>query len=170
MNLADVFTVVFVILGLLIVFVGCWLMAAGLFPRRITRCAEQLGAAPVKCALVGLACVVPLFALGIIVGKVAQSAPGKLGSFLIIVSTILLALCGTAGLALRIGQGLPAARDENEPWRRVFRGGVVLAITYGTIVLIPVTLLAGFGAFVLSATRKASPATAPAPAPAPIVS
>lgn len=165
MNLADVFTVVFVILGLLVVFVGCWLMAAGLFPQRIARCAEQLGAAPAKCALVGLACVVPLFALGIVVGKVAQSAPGKLGSFLIILSTILLALFGTAGLALRIGLGLPAVRDQNEPWRRVFRGGVVLAITYGTLVLIPVTLLAGFGAFVLSAGRKPSPAPAPASEP-----
>lgn len=163
MNLADVFTVVFVILGLLIVFVGCWLMAAGLFPQRITRCAEKLGAAPVKCAFVGLACVVPLFVVAIIVGKIGQSAPIKLTSFVIIVSTILLALFGTAGLALRIGQGLPAGRDELEPWRRVFRGGVVLAITYGTIVLIPVTLLAGFGAFVLSAGRKTSPSPAPAP-------
>ncbi len=168
MNLADVFTVVFVILGLLVVFVGCWLMAAGLFPQRIARCAERLGGAPVKCALVGLACVVPLFALGILIGKVAQSAPGKLGSFLIIVATILLALFGAAGLALRIGQGLPAERDEIEPWRRVLRGGVVLAISYGTVVLIPVTLLAGFGAFVLSASRQ--PVAASAPTPAPLVS
>ncbi len=166
MNLADVFTVVFVILGLLIVFVGCWLMAAGLFPRRVAGCAEQLGAAPVKCALVGLGGVVPLFALGIMLGKVAQSAPGKLGSFVIIVATILLALFGTAGLALRIGQGLPAARDEQEPWRRVFRGGVVLASTYGSVVLIPVTLLAGFGALVLSGSRKA----VVVPASEPIVS
>ena len=154
MNLADVFTVVFVILGLLIVFVGYWLMAAGLFPQQIERCSVQLGAAPVKCGLVGLAGVVPLFALGIIIGRFAQSAPAKLASFLVIVSTILLALFGTAGLALRIGQGLPSARDQLEPWRRVLRGGVVLAITYLTIVLLPVTLLAGFGAFVLAAARR----------------
>src|SRR6185503_8660692 len=102
MTLADGFTVVLVILGLLIVFVGYWLMAAGLFPRRIERCAEEIAATPVKCVLVGLACMVPLFALGIAVGKAAQSAPGKLSSFLIIVSSILIALFGTAGLALRI--------------------------------------------------------------------
>lgn len=163
MNLADVFTVVFVILGLLAVFIGYWLMAVGLFPRRVERCAEAIGAAPVKCALVGFACLVPLFFVGIFVGKVAQSAPGKLGSFLIIVSSVLLALFGTAGLALRIGQGLPAARDAHEPWRRVFRGGVVLAIAYGTIVLLPVTLLAGFGAFVLSVSQRSAPFAAPAP-------
>ena len=163
MNLADVFTVVFVILGFLIVFVGCWLMAAGLFPRRVERCAEELGAAPVRCALVGLACVVPLFILGILIGKAAQSGPAKLASFLYIVSLILIALFGTAGLALRIGQGLPAARDQQEPWRRVLRGGVVLAITYGTLVLIPVTLFAGFGAFVRAAFRRGAPAPASAP-------
>ena len=163
MNLADVLTVVFVILGLLIVFVAFWLMAAGLFPRHVERSADEIGAAPVKCALIGLGCVVPLFAAGILLGKVAQSAPGKLASFLIIVSTVLIALFGTAGLALRIGQGLPSARDAAEPWRRVFRGGVVLAITYGTVVLIPLTLLAGFGAFVLASTRKGAPAVAPAP-------
>ncbi len=163
MNLADVFTVVLVILGLLIVFVGCWLMAAGLFPQRVARCADQLGAAPVKCALVGLGAAVPLFGLGIWVGKIGQSAPAKLASFFIIVSTILLALFGTAGLALRIGQGLPAARDEQEPWRRMLRGGVVLALTYGTIVLVPLTLLAGLGAFVLSMGRReaALPVAAP---------
>jgi hypothetical protein len=163
MNLADVFTVVLVILGFLITFVGYWLMAAGLFPQRIERCAENLGAAPVKCALVGVGCVVPLFILGIFVGKVAQSAPGKLGSFLIIVGTILIALFGTAGLALRIGQGLPSARDQQEPWRRVLRGSVVLALTYLTVVLLPVTLLAGFGSFVIASLRRPAPATVPAP-------
>lgn len=163
MNLADVFTVVFVILGLLILFVGYWLMAAGLFPQQVERCATQLGLAPVKCTFVGLAGVVPLFALGILIGKVAQSAPAKLASFLVIVSTILIALFGTAGLALRIGQGLPSARDQQEPWRRVFRGSVVLAITYLTLVLLPVTLLAGFGALVMSAVRRTSPVAAGAP-------
>jgi hypothetical protein len=163
MNLADVFTVVFVILGFLIVFVGIWLMAAGLFPRRIERCAEEIGAAPVKCALVGVACVVPLFIIGIVLGKAAQSGPAKLASFLFIVSVILIALFGTAGLALRIGQGLPSARDQQEPWRRVLRGGIVLAICYGTLVLIPVTLFTGFGAFMRATSRRTAPVSAPAP-------
>lgn len=163
MNLADVFTVVFVILGFLIVFVGYWLMAAGLFPRRIERCAEAIGAAPLKCTLVGFGCLAPLIALGVGVGKVAQSAPGKLASFLILVSSILLALFGTAGLALRIGQGLPAERDQREPWRRVLRGGVVLALTYGTVVLIPLILLVGFGAFVLASSRRIAPVPVPVP-------
>jgi hypothetical protein len=166
MNLADVFTVVFIILGVLIVFVGFWLMAAGLFPSRIERCAVEIGTTPLKCAFAGLAGMVPLFTLGIAIGKAGQSAPAKLSSFLIIVSSLLLALFGTAGLALRIGQGLPSGRDQLEPWRRVFRGGVVLAITYGTIVLIPVTFVMGFGALVLALW----PRSAPVPAPLPTIS
>ena len=161
MNLADVFTVVLVILGLLGVFVGVWLMATALFPARIERCGAQIGDAPLKCLLVGLVVMVPLIAAGSFLGKVATNAPGKCLSAAIIVSAILAALVGTAGLALRIGQGLPLARDHGEPWRRVWRGGVVLAISYGTVVLLPVTLVAGFGALVLSWFERVAPATPP---------
>lgn len=164
MNLADVFTVVFSILGILAVFVGFWLAAFGLFPQRIERCAEQLGIAPVRCGLVGLGCLVPLFVAGIFIGKASQSAPAKLASFFVIVSAILIGLFGAAGLALRIGQGLPADRDQLDPWRRVLRGGVVLALTYGTIVMIPLTLVAGFGAFVLAWSSRTVAASAPQPA------
>ena len=48
MNLADVFTFLFVILGFLIVYVGYWLMAFGLFPGMTQRCSERICAAPVK--------------------------------------------------------------------------------------------------------------------------
>ena len=163
MNLADVFTVALVILGLLTVFVGVWLAAAGLFPRTVERCAERLGASPVKCTFVGVACFVPLLAVGIMIGNVAPNAAVKLLSFVIIVSTILSALIGTAGLALRIGQGLKSARDDDAPWLRVRRGGVVLALTYGTIVLLPVTLLAGFGALVITLFSRTAPADARTP-------
>ena len=162
MNLADVFTVVLVVLGLLTVFVGWWLAMAGLFPRLVEGCADKLGAAPLKCFVVGVVCAVPLIVGGGMLGKVSADAPGKLLSVVVIILTILAALAGTAGLALRIGRGLPAASDGAEPWRRVRRGGIVLAITYGTIVLLPLTLLAGFGALVLAGWRRGekSPAVA----------
>ena len=163
MNLADVFTVVLVILGLLTVFVGIWLASAGLFPRAVGRCAERLGVSPLKCALVGVVCFVPLLAVGIMIGNVAPNAAVKLLSFVIIVSTILSALVGTAGLALRIGQGLKSARDEEAPWLRVRRGGVVLALSYGTIVLLPVTLIAGFGALVMTMFSRTAQAGQRAP-------
>jgi predicted permease len=159
MNLADVFTVVLVIVGLLTVFVGWWLAMAGLFPRVVERCAERLGAAPIKCFLVGLGCAVPLIAGVTILGKVSTNPAGKLFSVALVIALILAALAGAAGLALRIGRGLPASADGEEPWRRVRRGGIVLAITYGTIVLLPVTLLAGLGALVLARSAGADTTT-----------
>ncbi len=163
MNLADVFTVVLVILGLLTLFVCLWLAVAGLFPRLVDGWAARLGAAPFRCFFTGLAAVVPLIAISIVIGRVAPNAAGKLLSGAIIVVTILLALAGTAGLALRIGRGLAGARDEQEPWLRVRRGGIVLALTYLTIVLLPVTLLAGLGALILAGrgSRTAGAGAAP---------
>lgn len=159
MNLADVFTVVFVILGFMILFVGLWLMAAGLFPRTVERCADRMGSSPLKCVGVGIAGVVPLIGVGIFLGRVANNVPLKVLSVLLIVAVILAALYGTAGLALRIGQGLPSVRDQTEPWRRQLRGGIVLALTYLSVVLLPLSLLAGFGALVLSRWTADAPAT-----------
>lgn len=163
MNLADVFTVVLSICGVLAVFVGVWLLNAGLFPARTERCAEAFGTAPLKSFLVGVLALVPVLAAGIVLGRFASNAPLKILSVLIFVFALLGALAGTAGLALRIGQGLASARDAQEPWRRVLRGGIVLAISYGTIVLIPLTLVPGFGAFVLSLPRRAGPAARATP-------
>jgi hypothetical protein len=158
MNLADVSTVVLIILGLLILFVAVWLAAAALFPRAIGRCAERIGASPILCAVVGVVGLVPLLALGIFIGNVAPNAAMKVLSFVIIVSTILAAIIGTAGLALRIGQGLPSARDDDAPWLRVRRGAIVLAFTYLSVVLLPATLVAGFGALLLTLLNRTSAA------------
>jgi hypothetical protein len=149
MNLADVLTVVLVILGLLAVFVGVWLLVAGLFPRTAERCAARLGEAPGLCAIVGLGVLLPLVALGVAVGRISPNAPGKILSVLIFIFILLGALAGSAGLALRVGQGLPSSRDAAEPWRRMLRGGIVLALTFLTLVMIPLALVPGLGALVL---------------------
>ena len=154
MNLADVFTVVLSVAGVLTVFVGWWLAITGLFPRLVEGCADRFGAAPLKCFLTGLAGAVPLIFGLIVLGKVSTNPAAKLLSVALVIVVLLLALAGTAGLALRIGRGLPAASDSGEPWRCVRRGGIVLAITYGTMVLLPLTLLAGLGAIVLTGLRR----------------
>ncbi len=163
MNLADVFTVVLSIAGVLAVFVGVWLLTAGLFPAQTERCAGHIGATPLKCYAIGFAALVPVLIAGTLLGRFASNAPLKVVSVLIFVFALLCALAGTAGLALRIGRGLASSQDAQDPWRRVLRGGIVLAITYGTIVLIPLTLVPGFGAFLLSCQRRSIPAAAAAP-------
>ena len=158
MNLADVFTVVLSVAGVLTVFVGWWLAITGLFPRLVERCADRFGTAPLKCFLVGLAGAVPLIFGLAVLGKISTNPAAKLLSVALVMVVLLLALAGTAGLALRIGRGLAAAADGDELWRSVRRGGIVLAITYGTIVLLPLTLLAGLGALVLSAISRSDKA------------
>src|SRR4051794_29696590 len=124
MNLADVFIVLFVILGFVIVFIAYWLMAAGLFPKYVERSAERFGKSPVKATLLGGIIGVPLVAFGLGMSKAPHPALKILGLSIAILP-MLIALFGSAGLALRIGQGLPSARDASEPWRRVLRGSVV---------------------------------------------
>ncbi len=153
------FTVVLVIVGLLTVFVGWWLAVVGLFPHVVQRCAERLGAAPIRCFFVGLVCALPVIVGVALLGRVSTNAAGKLFSVALVIALILAALAGAAGLALRIGRGLPASGDGDESWRRVRRGGIVLAISYGTIVLLPLTLLAGLGALVLARSASADATT-----------
>lgn len=163
MNLADVFTVVLSVAGVLTVFVGWWLAIMGLFPRLVERCADRLGTAPLKCFLAGLGGAVPLILGVVVLGKISTNPAAKLLSVALVIVLLLLALAGTAGLALRIGRGLPAASDSGEAWRCVRRGGIVLAISYGTIVLLPLTLLAGLGALVLAGLGRGekAPVTTP---------
>ncbi|HET6406952.1 MAG TPA: hypothetical protein VFG14_03645 [Chthoniobacteraceae bacterium] len=168
MNLADVFTVVFIILGFLIVFVAYWLAAAGLFPALVERCSMRLGTTPIKATLIGLVTWGPMLAIGSWISNHAPNGPGKFVGVLILITSALIALAGSAGLAFRVGSGLRSSRDEIEPWRIVLRGGIVLALTFvlpfvGTAVMLW-SFLAGFGALVMG-RPKARPVIVADPEP-----
>ncbi len=158
MNLADVFTFLFVILGFIIVYVAYWLATAGLFPRLTERCAERLSASPVKATLLGLAVWGPTLFIGTLISSKAPNAALKFVGIFVIILSALIALAGSSGLALRVGAGLKSARDEAEPWRRVLRGGIVLALTFvlpfvGWLVMVW-SFAAGFGAFLLAWPKR----------------
>ena len=61
--------------------------------------------------------VVPI-AIGTLLLNVLPPALKWIG-LLIIFAPILGGLLGTGGLALRIGQGMPAPGDGHQPWKRV---------------------------------------------------
>ncbi len=169
MNLADVFSILFIILGFLIVFIAYWLLAAGLFPKFTERCSERLSRMPVRTTLLGAVTLAPLVVLGLSISSKAPNGLGKMLGLGLALFSALGALLGSAGLAARVGQGLPSATDADAPWRRVLRGGVVLGLSFvmpflGTFVILPLTLFGGFGAFLLCLRRK--PATAEEPIPA----
>ncbi len=159
MNLADVFTILFIILGFLIVFVAYWLMAAGLFPRFTERCAAQIGRSPVLTPTLGLVTLAPVVVVGLIISGKAPNNAAKIFGLAIALIGVLLALFGSAGLALRIGEGLRSSRDEIDPWRRVLRGAIVLALTFalpfiGTFVLMPYAFASGFGAWLICLFKR----------------
>jgi hypothetical protein len=99
-------------------------------------------------------------------GKVAPG-PLKLVVAVALGAPPLLALVGSAGLADKIGAGLPMPDDGARPWRRVLRGGAVLGLLFvipglGWFGVLPLVLASGLGTFVLSRWTT-PPLTVPAP-------
>jgi hypothetical protein len=177
MIMADVLTWFLIVVGLYLVLACYWLGAYALFPAAVERCRERYGR-PVRATLVGLAVLAPVLVLGLAGVKAGvRGAPGALLKGLLLL-LVLPALLGSAGLALRIGSGLPSDVDGRQPWRRVLRGGLVLAPMFllpflGWFILLPWALVSGFGAAVLArhpqdatAATRSSPSTTASPSEA----
>lgn len=166
---ANVLLWVFLTVAFYFVFLSHWLVAASLFPDYVDRCQRQYGR-PVVTTLVGLLFTVVPIAAGLLIANVAPPAL-KWTGILIATVPVIAGLLGTAGLALRVGRGMPAPVDELQPWRRVLRGGTALALTFllpilGQLVVIPLVLASGVGASVLTWFARKPAASPPAPAPA----
>ena len=156
---ADVLLWFFITLGFFLVFLSHWLVGTSLFPDYVTKCAEQYRR-PFVVVLLGLLAMVVPIVIGVLIMNAVPPALKWIG-LIIIGAPILAGLLGTAGLALRIGEGMPAPGDEAQPWKRVLRGGTALALTFllpilGQIVVIPLALASGLGAGLLTwmARRK----------------
>lgn len=164
---ANVLVWFFITVALWVMFISYWLAACGLFPKMVSRCDEAL-AKPLRHCLLGLlVTVVPLF-LGVAALKALPAALKWIG-LLLIALPVLAGLFGSAGLARRIGRGLPTPADEAQPWRAVLRGGIVLSLTFllpviGQVLLIPLTIATGAGLCAVSLFRR-SVATSPPPLP-----
>lgn len=150
---ANVLVWLFIALGFFLMFVSYWLAAAALFGEHVARCSDHFSR-PVRTTLVGLLVFVIPTAVGIAVLNAAPASLKWVG-LLMVAAPILAGLVGSAGLARRIGVGLPTPEDAAQPWRAVLRGGSVLALTFllpilGQLLLIPLVLAAGTGAAVFS--------------------
>jgi hypothetical protein len=157
--MADILKIVFIILGILIIYVSYWLLAEALFPRLVENASRKYGR-PIRLTLLGLAAAILPVALGIALSKAPNPLLKFIGITLVVVPG-LLGLAGSAGLTLRIGLGLPSPIDEAQPWRRVLRGGIVLAFSFllpfvGWIIIPLWVLVSGLGAFILAAREAAT--------------
>lgn len=166
MIMADVLTWFLIIIGALLVFVAHWLGAYGLFPALVDGAAERYGRRPVAATFLGLAVLIPTLLLTTVLTRLGPG--GNLIALLILTIPVMIALLGSAGLALRVGAGLASPNDVAQPWRRVLRGGIVLALVFllpvvGWLVVLPWALVSGIGA-ALMAMRGGRPTVKPLPA------
>jgi len=166
MIMADILKIFLIVVGLLTVYVSYWLVAQALFPALVERARQHYGK-PVKITLIGLAATVLPFVIGAMTSKLPNPLL-KITGITLMVIPAMLGLIGSAGLVLRIGAGLPSPLDEQQPWRRVLRGGILLALTFllpvvGWIILPIWALVSGFGAFILSVRESRKSADAPPP-------
>lgn len=166
MIMADILKILLIILGILTIYVSYWLLSEALFPALVEGAGRQYSK-PFKSTFVGLGAAVVPVVLGLVLANAPNPLVKLLGLTLVVVPA-LLGLAGSAGLTQRIGMGLPSPVDATQPWRRVLRGGILLACSFllpvvGWIILPLWVLVSGFGALILY--RREVNRSHPAPAP-----
>lgn len=148
-----------------LILLGHWLASAGLFPKAVESFATQYETRPIRATLLGILTYGPLFLLLLNTGKVGNpliKLIGISGGF----AALLIALVGSAGLALLIGRNLS---PDGDPWTRTLRGAIMLALVFitpalGSLFLMHLGLASGFGVFLLARPWKKESIT-PAPPP-----
>lgn len=162
----TVFTILSIVFGSFLVLLAHWTAAAGLFAQTTDACHRQFAGRPVRCTLVGILTFGSLVLLAIVAVKKGG------GGFVLLVGSVplLISFIGSAGLALHLGTRLCGGGSER--WRVAMRGGVILGLCFitpflGWLIIAPLGLASGFGAFLLAKPWKSAPAdTAYIPAPA----
>jgi hypothetical protein len=150
-----VLTIVALAAGVFLIPLCHWLVAAGLFPKTVSHFEHEYGRRPVRATLVGLLTLGPILLLLSASGGIGH--PGvRLVVWTIGLGAVLAALFGSAGLALRVGNGLC---PEASKWQRMQRGGSMLSLCFlvpliGWFFVLPVTLCSGFGVFLLAKPWK----------------
>jgi hypothetical protein len=164
----TVLSIVALALGFFLILLCHWLVAAGLFPRIVSSFEHEYGRRPLRATLVGLLTFGPLLMLLVNSGKIGLPVV-RLGVLVIGFGAVLAALIGSAGLALRIGNGLSPGASM---WQRMMRGGSMLSLCFltpliGTFFVLPLGLCSGFGVFLLAKPWKSeAPALEPSETPA----
>jgi hypothetical protein len=165
MIVADILMWFFLIAGTYIVINAYWMTTQGLFPEFVYGCRERIRRTPLKSFFIGLAGSVPVSILGIALLRAPNPVLKFLGAAVLLL-VILTGLMGSAGVAALVGTGLGGTDDERTGWRRTWRGGLVLGLTFilpliGWLLILPGTLIMGIGA--IAASFRRTRATLPEP-------
>jgi len=170
--MADILKIFLLIVGAILIFIGFWLAAEALFPTLVERARNQYSR-PYKLTFAGLAMAAPFVLGAIAIFKISHPVMNIL-AFVLLAVVLFGGLAGSAGLAKRIGLGLPSPMDDTQPWRRVLRGGIVLVLTFllpfiGWLGLTIWTLVTGCAALVFAVREAKTPNVPAEPAQAPKV-
>jgi hypothetical protein len=146
-----------------LILLGHWVASAGMFPKATRAFANIYDQRPLRALLIGIFTYGPVMLLFMVNAKIANG-PLRFLVFVLAFATLLIAMIGSAGLALRIGRNLCAGADT---WQQALRGGVMLALVFitpllGWFVVLPLGLASGFGAVLLSRISKTGEETQPA--------
>jgi len=161
--MADILKILLIIIGILLVYISYWLLAEGLFPK-LVESASRHYSRPLRITFLGLGAAILPVILGIALSNTANPLFKFMGITLLVIPGML-GLAGSAGLTFRIGEGLRSPADETQPWRRVLRGGIVLAFSFllpfvGWVIIPVWVLVSGFGAFILAVRELRSESSA----------
>ena len=154
MIMADILFWIAIAIGVLATLIAHWLVAQALVPKTVERCSEAYARRPIACCLLGVFIALPLIL--ILLGAI-DKIPFPLAKALLVglvCVPLVIALIGSAGLARRIGLGLPAPADDDRPWLPVARGGLIMGLCFiapilGWFIMLPLTLLSGVGAWLI---------------------
>jgi len=157
MLMADTMAIFFVILGLLLAFPGLWVLCRGLWPRTVAKAVAVCDKGLIKPFLAGLPLTAVMIFSAAVLGNLGPA--GKIAAVAMVCLYLMIANSGVAGLVTVVGERLASGNiDSPQPWRATLRGGVVLGLAsllpiLGWFVILPVALIIGCGANLLSLLR-----------------
>ncbi|MCI0340513.1 MAG: hypothetical protein L0216_05095 [Planctomycetales bacterium] len=168
MIMSDVFAILFLHLGVMIVLPGLWLTARAAFPRWSAGSEAAMREMPVRTAGLGLLLGAAWFGLSIAAGASALPFLAGLG----LTTFFLYALSGLSGVVTHLGNRLPSPADRDRPWKATLRGGIALELTFalplvGWFIILPLALASGVGGGTISILRRFFGSDRPPPAGGP---
>lgn len=150
MIMADVFQILFIVLGLWIGIQSHWLLYGALFPKFTARSCRQFGVQPGRCLFWGGLTGIP--SMLILLTIASNGGPFQVLGITLLACLLMIALMGATGIAQLVG--LRLTREQSTPWGTYMRGGSVLAGAYflpilGWFIVLPLSLIAGLGVVIL---------------------
>jgi len=156
MLMADTMAIFFVILGLSLAFPGLWLLCRGLWPRAAPGAAAICGKGLIKPFVAGLPVTMAMIFVAAVLSNFGSG--GKIAAAATVCLYLMTANCGAAGLVTVVGGRLASPVGSEQPWRVTLRGGVALMLAsllpiLGWFVILPVSVIIGCGASLISLSR-----------------